>query len=311
MERSMPDTAVSAVGDDQRGTQARPGQSLSAVASRYGLKPAGRRPTLVAYIGQLWTYRHFITAYANARLISAFTNARLGRLWQLLTPLINAAVYYLIFGVILNTKGGIPNFIAYLCTGLFVFGFTQSVALQGTQAITSNLGLIRALHFPRASLPIAVTLTQFQNLLVSIAVLVGIVILDGEPVTIEWLLLVPVLVLQSVFNVGMALVLARVGAKVTDLKQLLPFVMRTWMYASGVLYSVENFARHLPQAVAEVMLANPLLVYIELSRLALLETAPIASPPTRLWLMGIAWALVVGLGGFVYFWRGEQEYGRG
>jgi teichoic acid transport system permease protein len=311
MERSMTDTAVSAVGDGQRGTQDPPGHSLSALASRYGLKPAGRRPSLLEYIGQLWRYRHFITAYANARLITAFTNARLGRLWQVLTPLFNAAVYYLIFGIILNTQAGIPNFISYLCTGLFVFGFTQSVALQGTQAITGNLGLIRALHFPRASLPIAVTLTQFQNLLVSIAVLFGIVIIDGEPVNIQWLLLIPALMLQSLFNVGMALVLARVGAKVTDLKQLLPFVMRTWMYASGVLYSVENFARHRPHAVAEVMLANPLLVYIELARLALLETAPIASPPERLWLMGAAWAVVVGIGGFVYFWRGEQEYGRG
>jgi teichoic acid transport system permease protein len=311
MERSMPDTAVSAVGDGQRATHDRPGQSLRALASRHGLKPAGRRPTLGAYIGQLWRYRHFIMAYANARLISAFTNARLGRLWQLLTPLINAAVYYLIFGIILNTQAGIPNFIAYLCTGLFVFAFTQSAALQATQAITGNLGLIRALHFPRASLPIAVTLTQFQNLLVSIVVLVGIVIADGEPVNVEWLLLLPVLLLQSLFNVGMGLALARLGAKVTDLKQLLPFVMRTWMYASGVLYSVENFARHLPPMVAEVMLANPLLVYIELSRLALLETAPVASSPTRLWIMGTAWALVVAVGGFVYFWRGEQEYGRG
>ena len=48
------------------------------------------------------------------------------------------------------------------------------------------------------------------------------------------------------FNAGLALLVARLGAKITDLKQVMPFVMRTWMYASGVLYSVENFAKHLP-----------------------------------------------------------------
>ena len=49
----------------------------------------------------------------------------------MLTPLINAAVYYLIFGVILNTSGGVDNFIAYLCTGLFIFSFTQTVVQAG------------------------------------------------------------------------------------------------------------------------------------------------------------------------------------
>ena len=105
--------------------------SLQSLADEYGLRVAGQRPSLPAYIRQLWAYRHFIASYANAKLAASFTTARLGRLWQVLTPLTNAAVYYLIFGVVLNTKQGIPNFIAYLCTGLFVFNFTQTVVLAG------------------------------------------------------------------------------------------------------------------------------------------------------------------------------------
>jgi teichoic acid transport system permease protein len=298
----MTDTAV---------TEARQDRVLGALAARHGLRPAGRRPALGEYVRQLWKYRYFIVAYANGRLIATFTSARLGRLWQVLTPLTNAAVYYLIFGVILNTSHGIPNFIGYLCTGLFVFGFTQTVATQGVQAVSGNLGLIRALHFPRASLPIAVTLSQFQSLLFSMVVLIGIVLAAGEPVTPQWALLVPALLLQSLFNVGLALALARLGAHVTDLKQVLPFMMRTWMYASGVFYSVANFADHLPRVAAEIMMVNPLLVYIELARDALLHTAPISSSPLRLWLLGVAWAVAMAVGGFVFFWRSEEAYGRG
>ena len=139
-----------------------------------------------------------------------------------------------------------PNFIAYLCTGLFIFNFTQSAALAGTQAITGNLGLIRALHFPRACLPLATTLTQFQHALASMVVLAGIVLVTGEPITLRWLLIVPTLLLQAVFNAGLALLLARLGSRSTDLKQVMPFVMRTWMYGSGVLYSVTLFEEHLP-----------------------------------------------------------------
>jgi teichoic acid transport system permease protein len=287
------------------------GLALRSLAARYGLHVAGQRPSLAAYTRALWAYRHFIAAYARAKALVTYTTTRLGQLWQVLTPLANAAVYYLIFGIILHAGHGIPNFIAYLCTGIFVFNFTSAVMGSGVQSITGNLGLIRALHFPRASLPIAVTLVQLQVLLAAMVVLIGIILVTGEPLTAKWLLVVPALLLQSVFNVGLALVMARLGAKITDLKQLVPFVTRTWMYASGVLYNVALFEQHLPHAVAKVVQGNPLLIYIELVRHALLESVPLSSPPLQLWLLGAGWAAVAGFGGYVYFWRGEQEYGRG
>ncbi|MGV9212394.1 ABC transporter permease [Micromonospora sp. RB23] len=286
------------------------GLTQAQLAARHGLRVAGERPTLVEYSRRLWAYRHFIAAYANAKLVASYSNAKLGQLWQVLTPLTNAAVYYLIFGVVL-AQNSIPNFIAYLTTGLFIFNFTQSAVLAGTQSISSNLGLIRALHFPRASLPLSTTVTQFQQLLASMVVLVGIVLVTGESITWDWLLLVPALLLQAVFNAGVVLLVARLGSKASDLKQVMPFVMRTWMYGSGVLYSVSLFER-LPGWATTLVQFNPLLVYIELARYALLERPPLLNESlTQLWLVAAGWALVAGIGGYIYFWRGEQEYGRG
>ncbi len=281
------------------------------LAARHGLGVAGTRPTLAAYTRKLWSYRHFMTTYANAKVTASFSQARLGQLWQMLTPLTNAAVYYLIFGVILDIDRGIDNFLAYLCVGLFVFTFTSSTATGGVSAITTNLGLIRALHFPRAALPFAIALTQLRHLLAAMVVLVGIVLATGEPITLEWLLTVPALLLQVVFTMGLALILARLGSKLTDLKQIMPFVMRTWMYGSGVLYSVQAFTDNLPSLATTLIQLNPMLIYIELVRHALLEGAPVTSGVPRLLLLATAWALVAGVGGFIYFWRGEQEYGRG
>jgi teichoic acid transport system permease protein len=276
---------------------------------------AGNRPRLVAYVRQLWAYRHFIMSFANARLAASFNTARLGRLWQVLTPLVNAGVYYLIFGLILKTSHNIENFVAYLCTGIFVFHFTQQVVTSGTTAISGNLGLIRALHFPRASMPLAVAVTKLQELVYSMLVLMAIVIFTGEPITFKWLFVVPILALQSVFNAGLALGLARAGSKLHDLKQIMPFILRTWMYASGVFYSIARFtqAPDTPHWVAKLLLLNPLLIYINLMRYALLDPAPstLPVPPSDMWLLAAGWAVLIGLAGFVYFWRGEKEYGRG
>ena len=33
--------------------------------------------------------------------------------------------------------------------------------------------------------------------------------------------------------------------------------------------------------------------------------------PGVLWIQASIWTLLVGIGGYVYFWRGEKGYGRG
>lgn len=281
------------------------------LAAAYGLTHAGSRPGMGAYLAQLWRYRNFILAYANGRLAAQFSTARLGRVWQVLTPLMNAAVYYFIFGIVLNTAGRVENFIAYLCTGIFIFTFTQSVVTSGVVSVSGQLGLVRALHFPRAALPIAMTMTHLQGLGVAIIVLAGIVVATGDPVSPSWLFLIPALALQTMFNFGLALFVARLGVKIPDVKQLMPYLMRTWMYASGVLYSVEMFSEHLPPLAASILHYNPMLVYIELARASLLENPPLASSWGELWLVGSGWAFVACVIGYVFFWRGEPGYGRG
>ena len=285
------------------------------LAARYGLHIAGDRPPLVAYVRQLWAYRHFIMSFATARLAASFTTARLGRLWQVLTPLVNAGVYYLIFGVLLKTSRGIDNFPAYLCTGIFVFNFTQQVVTGGTTAISGNLGLVRALHFPRASLPLAIAVTKLQELAYSMLVLIAIVLVTGESVTFNWLLVVPILALQTVFSAGLAMAFARAGSKLHDLKQIMPFVLRTWLYASGVFYSISRVIESpdTPPLVAKLLVLNPMLIYIDLMRYALLDPDPATLPASLsvMWQLAVGWAVLISAGGFVYFWRGEKEYGRG
>ncbi|QMU76196.1 ABC transporter permease [Streptacidiphilus sp. PB12-B1b] len=285
--------------------------SPAELAAAHGLTISGRRPSLAAYTAQLWSRRHFIVAFATARLTAMYTAARLGQIWQVMTPLLNAAVYYLIFGLLLGTNRGIPNFIAYLCTGVFVFQFTQSAVLAGTRSIADNLGLIRALHFPRACLPIAFTVIQLQQLIFSMGVLGVIVLATGEPLTWRWLLIVPVLLLQSVFNAGLALFMARIGAKTTDMAQLMPFVLRTWMYLSGVFWAVSSFTADAPRWVATVLNLNPALIFNDLMRYALMESVTASLLPSHVWVIAAGWALLVGLAGYVFFWRAEEEYGRG
>jgi teichoic acid transport system permease protein len=314
---------------------------LAELAARYGLRPSSAQPRLVSYLRMVWQRRHFILAYATARNVSMYTEARLGQLWQVLTPLLNSAVYYLIFGVLFKANRGISNYIAFLVTGVFIFAFTERSIVVGSSAIRANITLIRALHFPRACLPLSYVLVEFQQLLLSMVVLFAIVLGTGEPLTWYWLLLIPTLLLQATFNMGAALLIARVGAGAQDISQLVPFLLRVWRYFCGVMYSIAALPAALPEWAKNVISFNPAAVYISLSRYAIMATiradAPGAKPynaarcaifnakkipalqaychpdilPSQLWLAGLGWAIITLVAGVLYFWQAETRYGRG
>ncbi|MFE2191989.1 ABC transporter permease [Streptomyces olivaceus] len=290
------------------------GHDLAALAARHGLSVSGARPSLREYVRQLWARRHFIGAFSTAKLTAQYSQAKLGQVWQVMTPLLNAAVYYFIFGVLMNTKRGVEDYVPFLVTGVFVWTFTQSSIMAGTRAISGNLGLVRALHFPRAALPVSFCLQQLQQLLFSMAALVVILLAFGVPPAVSWVLAVPALVLQFLFNAGVAMVMARVGSKIPDMAQLMPFLLRTWMYGSGVMFSIHHMTgpdSNVPSWVGTLLQANPAAVYIDLMRFALIDSFDASMLPDHVWALALGWALVAGMGGFIYFWKAEETYGRG
>jgi teichoic acid transport system permease protein len=283
--------------------------TAAALAARYGLQRASRRPAFVDYLREIWNRRFFVLSFARARTVTQYSDARLGLFWQVLTPLMNAALYYFVFGKLLGTHRGVVNFVGFLILGMFVFSFLQRSITAASKSISGNLSLIRALHFPRACLPLGYVLIHLSQLLVSMGVGSVIVLLTGEPIRFQWLLIVPDMLLVSVFSAGICLLVARIGATIPDITQLLPFVMRAWLYLSGVFYSIDNigFTQTKPW-LADIMYANPATVYIEIARAAFLQEYTIRP---HAWQWGTVWALVMVVIGFLVFWRAEDRYGRG
>lgn len=317
-----------------------PDTPLAEFATQHGLRPSAERPPVLQYLHHLWQRRHFIMAFATARNIAMYTEARLGQVWQVLTPLLNAGVYFLIFGLLLHIDRGIPNYLGFLVTGVFVFNFTQRAFISTSTVITESLPLIRALRFPRAALPLAYVMIELQQMVLSMLVLAVILLITGEPITWYWLLVIPALLLQTIFNVGAGLATARLGSNVNDFSQLLPFLMRTWLYVSGVLFNIATLnVAHKWVALLQI---NPAAIYISLIREAMLKTQresqPGAKPynsyrcgvwrhtknpldwsaychpvtnPAHYWYYAIAWAVLALVVGFYFFWRAEAKYGRG
>lgn len=285
-----------------------PASGAQALAEQYGLIKVGHEPGIGQYLGQLWERRYFMATFAKARIQKENARNQLGNLWLVLTPILNAVVYFFIFGVILKTSRGIENFVAFLIIGVFLFTYLQRCITAGASSISSNQGIIRAFHFPRAVLPISTTYQQFLQLGFSIVIMIAIVLLTGEPITWRWLLLPPTIILLTLFSAGMGMISARITTRFNDFNTLLPFLLRTWLYLSGVFFSIQDRSENLAPWIGYVLLYQPGAVYLECARYALLE-GQTATP--LLFVAATLWALLAIVGGFIYFWRGEGRYGRG
>lgn len=286
------------------GTGSEPVTALAALAGRAGLVRLGGVPRLRDYLRDLWSRREFAVTVPLGELRAQHMNSVLGGAWHLLNPLLSAAVYYLVFGVILGAQGDVPNYPAFLVIGLFVFYYTQKTLVAGSRTVVANLRLIQNLTFPRAVLPLAAVLSETIAQVPAVAVMFGLVLLTGVAPALDWLGLVAVYVLLATFNLGIALLVGRATFHFRDVEQLLPYVLRLWLYLSGVLFATSRVPEGWPRTLFEL---NPMFAYVDLARSVLLYDGAEA---TR-WGLAVAWSVTALVAGFRFFWRGEASYGRG
>lgn len=272
----------------------------------FGLDEVGRRPPLARYVAQLWRRRHFILADSRARISSNTRQMMLGNLWLVLKPLLDGITYFVIFGLILNSRRDIDNFIGYLVIGVFMFQFTARCLSTGATSVVANKNLIRSFSFPRAALPLAATIRETLNMgPVIIAMLVIILVAPPHAaLTWRWGLVPLVFSLQLIFNLGLALIAARAVSQVRDLNNVISFLTRFWLYGSGVFFSFESFVSH-PTALTIATL-NPLYIVLDIFRDLLLYGT---TPELRSWAILAAWSAASVTVGLLYFWRGEERYG--
>lgn len=276
--------------------------------SSEGLVPVGKRTSLRSYLRSLWERRHFIIAESKAKNVGSTRRNILGYGWMFLNPLLSVLAYWFIFGFILDAQRGIENFLGFLVIGVFFFQYTGKCMTGGTTAIRSGAAMIKGFQFPRAALPISTVVRNFLDFVPSAAVMIILIALLPPLEVITWrvVLVVPIVALQTLFNVGLACLLARVGHRVPDMGNLVSIISRFWLYGSGVFFSIDDRLAGQP-LLLNLMQINPMHSFLTLTRDALLYGVD-SSP--WMWLNAIAWSVGLLIVGFLYFWRGEESYGR-
>lgn len=285
-------------------------QEAEALAVRHDLVPVGRRPSLPAYLRQVWRHRHLMWQLAKGEFAGEHQDNYLGFLWAILNPLLLGLAYYLIFGLFLGTSRGIEHFITFLTAGLFTYALFSTSLTSGSTSLLSRQKMMRSLQFPRVLLPIVTVAAALVSQLPAFGVLLVIAGWEQGAVSWTWLLFPVALLVVTVMGLGIAMLTSRLVHAARDLANLMPLIVRLLRYVSGVFFSVElqleRFGDPSP-VLAAALQYQPAAVSLTMVREALMVGEPLR---WETWAVAGGWAVAFFVVGFVVFWRGEGTYGR-
>lgn len=205
------------------------------------------------FLNELWQYREMIISLVKRDLKSRYKGSFLGFLWMFLNPLLQMFVYNIVFSTIMRMD--IDKFYLFLFVALVPWLFFSTCLSAGTTVIFSQQDMVKKIYFPREVLPIAFTLSQFVNMLLSFIVIFVIVIFSGVKLNPVALLYLPlVMIIEFVLALGITFLASVLTVYFRDLEHILSIVSMAWMYLTPVVYPVE----YVPERYVKLFYLNPM-----------------------------------------------------
>ncbi len=188
----------------------------------------------------------------------------LGLLWQVLNPVIQVGIYYLVFGLGVQRGreiDGVP-FIVWMLVGIIAWFFINSSILGGSNSIYTKVGMVSKMKFPVSILPsinIASNLTSYS---VMMGFLIATMFAFGVRPSIYWIQYLYYFICMIVFLLAFGILNSTITVLVRDYHIMLQSILRLLFYISGPIWNVETLAKNFPRLV-NILQINPIYYIID------------------------------------------------
>ena len=253
---------------------------------------------LVPYLTALWERRRFMLELARAELRGKQSSTTLGRIWAILDPLFQAAIYYMLFTII--RRGARPTeFLPVLIAGIFLFQLALSAITEGGQSIRRSKNLMLNSTFPRALFPITTVCRGIIRFGPAVPVYAAFNIGLGAPVGLGLLLLPMLFALQVVLMAGLALLVSILVVFFKDAGNAVQYVGRVLFFTTPVIYPLAS----MPDGIRDVLSWQPFFALFASYQ----EIFSGGAPGLGLLIQAALWAIGLLIIGTVVFLRHERE----
>lgn len=251
-------------------------------------------------VDEQYEFRELLYQMTRRDLLLRYKQTVMGFGWAIFMPLVNTAVFSVIFTRVAPLETNIPYPLFAYC-GLLAWNFSASSFRFAVTSLTSNAGLVTKVYFPREIFPIAAVTVSLVDFAVGSTVLVGLMVYYQVMPTTAALALPLVLVVHVMFTLSISLILAMANLFYRDVKYLFELILTVWMFLSAVLYPVSQVGG----LTGRIMAVNPMTPILEGYRDVLLRGR---LPDPAMFLTTAALAAVLLVIAWVAFHRAEYEF---
>lgn len=235
---------------------------------------------------ELWKSRELIAALVKRDLKVRYKSSALGFLWSVAKPLLLMAVLFAVFSIIFRLQIRNPKlpYALHLLPGILAWTYLTGALFESLHSILANANLVKKVKLPAEVFPVSSILSNLIHFL--LALLILFVFMLAFKMAFSWtILLLPLIILlQTLFLLGPALLISSLNVFYRDVASILEVIIMAWFYVTPIFYPYYYAEKELGSIMGGLFLKfyllNPMAVIALAYRRALYSSA--LAPPENI-----------------------------
>jgi lipopolysaccharide transport system permease protein len=252
----------------------------------------------ISQIKECWERRDLVRMLFWRDIKVRYAQTSLGFIWAVFNPLISILLLMFVFNVVakVNTFGIAP--ILFVTSGLCAWNYFSRVVTEAGDSIVGAQSLVKKIYFPRLVIPISKGMLGMVDFAVVFILLIILTVVYGYPITIKYLLFIPVIFILVIISLGGGIWISALSIRFRDFHYIVPLLLRIGMFVSPVAYA----SQEVPARYAWIVGINPITGIMDSFRWILFGL-PLNIP---LLASSLITGLILFITGLVYFIRMEK-----
>lgn len=191
-----------------------------------------------------------------------YQESTLGYLWSLLRPLFMFAILYVLFTYIIPLGKSNEHYGVILLVGIVVWNFFSETTSIGANSVVANGNLLRKISIPRYLIVFASSISALINLFINLGVVVVFALVNKVYPTVDWLMMIPLVIELFAFSMGVAFLLSALTVKFRDITYIWEIFLQGGFYASVIIFPITM----VPESVRSYFYINPIVQIVQDAR---------------------------------------------
>ena len=244
--------------------------------------------------------KYLVRELVSRDIQSRYVGSIMGLLWAILNPILQLALYTLVFSIVLDIRFGpeasTGNFALNLFAALLPWIAIQEGVIRSSRTFIENSNVIKKQRFPLETLPFSVIFSAFIHQILGTIVLLIVVVTTQMTNSTFLPLALLLFVIQLLMTYGLATLVACLNVFFRDVAQVLGVLFMLLFWLTPIVYPKGRA----PETYQSLLFLNPLTHMVEGYRFIFLNGVT-PSP----W--GLVYWTAVSL---VFYWLGRMVLDR-